>query len=149
MPTEFDPQLERLVHQELRQLPLRKAPGTLAPRVLAAIQARAARPWWQQSWWHWPLLAQLALLGLALSIIAGFSGGGWFVVNQAAVYSQMAWDRVVLLGDGLAPLGNAGLLLYDRFFHPYLLYALMLAGMLYCGCLGAGTVLVRIAVRRI
>jgi len=47
-------ELERFIHRTLRSLPDRHAPATLESRVLAAIESRAAIPWWHKSWACWP-----------------------------------------------------------------------------------------------
>ncbi len=57
-----DQQLEKLVHENLRALPLRSAPRSLETRVLAELARRAALPWWRQSFAHWPLLARIAFI---------------------------------------------------------------------------------------
>ena len=63
--------LEQLIHQTLRALPDRKAPRALESRVLAGIAAHQARPWWRQSFAHWPLPARAAFLVLAGGLAAG------------------------------------------------------------------------------
>ncbi len=40
--------------QTLRQLPMRRAPASLMPRVLAALARQRALPWYQQPWFRWP-----------------------------------------------------------------------------------------------
>jgi hypothetical protein len=63
--------LERRVHEELRRLPAPLAPGTLLPRVLAAVDAWARRPWYARAWFTWPLALQAASLALvAIAIYA-------------------------------------------------------------------------------
>jgi len=47
-------ELEKFIHRTLRSLPDRRAPAALETRVLAAIEARAAIPWWHKSWNWWP-----------------------------------------------------------------------------------------------
>ncbi len=47
-------ELERFIHRTLRSLPDRRAPATLEMRVRAAMEARAAIPWWHKSWSYWP-----------------------------------------------------------------------------------------------
>ncbi len=152
MEPEFDPELEALLHQELRKLPPLKAPATLAPRVLAAIQARAmTRPWWQQSWWQWPLAAQVALVVLGLAIVGLFTGGGFLVDSHVSAYSQEAAQRLTPLNtiwNSLTPVADAGLLLWNKYFQPLLLYGLALLAFLYLSCVGAGTAFVRIALKR-
>ena len=64
--------LEQLIHQTLRSLPDRKAPRSLESRVLAGIAARQVRPWWRQSFAHWPLAVRGAFLVLAGGLAAGF-----------------------------------------------------------------------------
>lgn len=54
--------LERLIHQTLRELPARRAPGTLEQRVMAELERRAALSWWHQSFAHWPLAVRAAFL---------------------------------------------------------------------------------------
>jgi hypothetical protein len=52
--------LERRIGDELRRLPDPAAPGTLLPRVLAAVDAWVNRPWYARAWFTWPLGWQLA-----------------------------------------------------------------------------------------
>jgi len=64
--------LEKFIHQTLRALPDRRAPHSLEARVLAAIAARQALPWWRQSFAHWPLAARGAFLVLSAVLAAAF-----------------------------------------------------------------------------
>jgi hypothetical protein len=90
--------LEKYIHQTLRSLPARRAPLSLESRVRAAIEARAALPWWKQSFASWPVAARIAFFigsaGLAkLAIMAtvwamaGFDGAQ--LTN--AFSTQFAW----------------------------------------------------------
>jgi hypothetical protein len=54
--------LEQLVDRTLRGQPPRHAPATLEARVLAEIARRAAQPWWQLSFGHWPVAARVVFL---------------------------------------------------------------------------------------
>ncbi|HWJ55369.1 MAG TPA: hypothetical protein VNR90_04110 [Vicinamibacterales bacterium] len=66
----FD-ELERRVHDEIRRLPDPLAPGTLLPRILAAVDAWANRPWYARAWFTWPLAWQTASVALvALAVYA-------------------------------------------------------------------------------
>jgi hypothetical protein len=47
-------ELEKHIHRTLRSQPDRVAPASLEMRVLAALEARAAIPWWHKSWSYWP-----------------------------------------------------------------------------------------------
>jgi hypothetical protein len=51
--------LERLIDRELDALPAPRAPRTLLPRVMAAIDARAFLPWHARGWFAWPLALRL------------------------------------------------------------------------------------------
>ena len=48
-------ELEALVDRELKSLPPLAAPPSLAPRILAALAARAAVPWYRRAWQEWPI----------------------------------------------------------------------------------------------
>ena len=69
---EDNDELETLVDRELRRLPQPRAPHTLLPRVMAAVEAWAQRPWYTRAWFTWPVgwrvasLAPVALLAYAL-----------------------------------------------------------------------------------
>ena len=61
--------LERLTAEVLRELPPRRAPRTLEARVLAELERRAAKPWWQSSFMEWPALVRI--LFVLASIVTG------------------------------------------------------------------------------
>jgi hypothetical protein len=61
--------LERLIHQTLRDLPSRRAPGTIEHRVLMELQRRAALPWWRKSFVHWPVAARAGFIVLSAGVV--------------------------------------------------------------------------------
>jgi hypothetical protein len=63
-------ELEKMVHSALRSLPNRRAPATLEARVRSALEARAALPWWHQSYAHWPLAVRIGFFGLSAALVA-------------------------------------------------------------------------------
>jgi F0F1-type ATP synthase membrane subunit c/vacuolar-type H+-ATPase subunit K len=151
MQPEFDPKLEAFVHQELRKLPDLPAPPTLASRVLAAIRARENKPWWQQSWWNWPLAAKAAFLVMAVAIAAAFTHSGWIVDDSVRSYSQQVTEQASTFSaflDHFQPLLNAFVVLWQK-AQPFLLYALAVGLVLYLASVGVGTMFVRVALRRI
>ncbi len=83
-------QLEKMVHSALRALPDRRAPATLEARVRAAIEMRAAIPWWHQSWSHWPQGVRAAFLG--------FCGGLAGLLVFAGIYVQAGFDSAQFHG---------------------------------------------------
>ena len=64
-------ELEKMIHGTLRSLPERRAPRSLETRVMAAIAAREAMPWWRQSYRAWPMAARLAFVVVSVALAAG------------------------------------------------------------------------------
>jgi hypothetical protein len=104
--------LERFVHRALRALPDQRAPQTLEHRVLAEIGRRAARPWWRQSFGHWPAAVRAGFLlaaGAAAGVIAvgavnvGTAFEAWPVAGR--LLGGFAW--VASAGEGVRTLGGA------------------------------------------
>lgn len=62
--------LEREIHDLLSRGPAPLAPPTLRLRVMAAVRAHHARPWYQRSWFAWPLMGRLASVGAAAIVVA-------------------------------------------------------------------------------
>jgi hypothetical protein len=81
-------ELERWADRRLRVLPVPRAPDTLLPRVMAAVRALAAKPWYTRTWFTWPLAGQLLSAGIVLSIVIGV----WLVspLLQTTVDSVMS-----------------------------------------------------------
>jgi hypothetical protein len=61
--------LEKLIDRACRELPVLGAPATLAGRILAEIERRAALPWWRRSFAHWPAGARAVFLGMCIAVI--------------------------------------------------------------------------------
>ncbi len=64
-------ELEKMIHETLRSLPERRAPRSLESRVMAAIAAREALPWWRQSYRAWPLAARVVFVVVSVGLAAG------------------------------------------------------------------------------
>ncbi|HVG73317.1 MAG TPA: hypothetical protein VM819_20555 [Vicinamibacterales bacterium] len=62
--------LERLIDRELRALPPPHAPRALLPRVMAAVEDRAQRPWYTRAWLQWPVGWQLASALMLIGVVA-------------------------------------------------------------------------------
>jgi hypothetical protein len=146
--------LENLIHRELRRLPGWKAPTTLAPRVIAAIQAQANRAWWQQPFWAWPGLVQVGFFGLLLVIVGVFARFGWWL---GKIMTSETWPRPVQhfielagsLWDGLTTLVNAFSLVMHSGLQPWLWGLAGLSVIMYLSCVGVGTVFLRFAWKKI
>lgn len=147
-----DPALERFVHERLRSLPGIKAPATLAPRVLAAIRAQAELPWWQRSWWSWPVACQVGFGAVTVGLLGllgtGFFQAGdlvqaWFQPIGNSLSSQIAaWQ------SGTTAQSVQTGLTYLR-SQPYFLHALGIAGAAYLACVGLGTWGFKLAWKRV
>lgn len=73
---QMEARMARWTEEALRQLPTQKAPGSLAPRVRAAIARLGAVPWYRQPWLNWPiqwrmLSAACVVLGIASVAVWG------------------------------------------------------------------------------
>ena len=140
--------LETLVERELRQLPAPRAPHTLLPRVLAAVQQWSQRPWYARAWFTWPVAAQVASAA-ALVLIA--VGSALLITNaQIAVGETSA-----RLLSGVAPVAqraeatlNAARVVWRALIEPLLGYAFGLVVLMCLACAAFGTALNHVAFRR-
>lgn len=84
-------ELEQLIHQTLRALPDRRAPRSLEGRVLAAIAARQALPWWKQSFAAWPIAVRIVFMVGSCALVAALAGA-WMIygADQPDVSALMA-----------------------------------------------------------
>lgn len=132
------------VSRALSQLPVLRAPDTLLPRVMAAVQAWAERPWYQRAWFTWPLGWQLATI--AALVLMAVSTWEWAptvslgaalqrVMPTAAVPSAETTSR-------LAALRVAAGILWQG-LQPILLYAFVIVVVMTTACLGAAMALNR------
>jgi hypothetical protein len=149
---ESNPQrtLEELIHRELSKLPERPAPETLIPRVLAQIQARQRKRWWQRAWPQWPLAAQLASLPLMLSSVAAAIFGVTVIWKFMLGYTEFGTiadmlDSASEVWDFLAVLGNAVMVLGRSVGQEWLLLGVLVPLSMYLACVGLGTLCYRMA----
>jgi hypothetical protein len=150
MDTNPQQNLEELIHRELSKLPEQKAPETLVPRVIAQIQARARRHWWQRSWSHWPFGIQLASVPFLMMGMVGAMFGLSALWNFSL--SRVEYGAVTPSFDGLAAgwgflgaLGNAVLVFGRAAGQQWLWLALFVPLIMYLACVGLGTLCYRVA----
>jgi hypothetical protein len=65
--------LERLVDDALKALPSPKAPPAFVSRVMAAVDARLAAPWYSRPWAMWPRVWQAASAVALLVFVSGLA----------------------------------------------------------------------------
>jgi hypothetical protein len=150
MKPEHEQDLEGYIHRELRKLGERTAPPTLIPRVLRSIEAQSARGWHQQPWPEWPV--PLQVFSMVIMLGAGLA---------AMAASLSLWDAVLLgdgtstlegvvelasvLGNAVAALANALLLLAGAFLQPWLIAGVLISLLMYLAVIGLGAFCVRLA----
>lgn len=145
--------LERVLDRELKELPPVPAPRTLLHRVMLAVHERERVPWFRRAWPAWPRQAQclslalLGLIGLGVCVLffeaaSGFSpAGAWTRLERLGRELMPAWQ-------GIAALGNAGLLVFKTAGQQILLWGVGLALLAWLGCVGLTTACYRLATQK-
>ena len=139
-------ELDELLDRELCHLPPFTAPRSLAPRVMAAVRAKAAAvavPWWLQSWVAWPMYARAALFVAALLIATIFFSGSVVLPDQMRTIEN---PMANLLGD-FALIGNTVALLWQKIGQPLFLTRIAVCVAMFFVCVGLGTAMFRVATR--
>jgi hypothetical protein len=145
--------LERLLDAELKALPSPRAPRTLLPRVMAAVDARASRPWYTRAWFTWPRGWQVASVGILTLILAGAL---MLMPTADAAAGEMVSHLLPKTPGDLSAAAsradaalNAGRVVWKALFEPLAVYALSLVALMALACAAVGTALNRLAFGRI
>src|SRR6476659_5528714 len=109
----------------LRQLPMPAASRTLLPRVMAAAQEWARRPWYTRAWFTWPLGRQAASIAMLCVLGAGA------VLLLPSVASAVARTASV----------NVAVVLWRTFGRPVAPYAFAFAALMCLACAVFGAAL--------
>jgi len=145
MNPKHEPELEELFNRELRNLPLWKAPASLAPRVVEMVRAKAAAaqaPWWLQSWSAWPMYARAALFIAAILIASLFFSGSVVLDDQVRTMAAPTWFSNIL--DQVATFGNTIALLWQKVGQPLFFTRLAVCLVMFFVCLGLGSAMFRV-----
>ena len=141
--------LERAVGFGLRSLPGVPAPASLLPRVMAAVQAWAVRPWYERAWFTWPIPLRIAS-GAALIVLLIGAALAWppLVVvlrGVAAPMTEPVLAQAGQIGGQLA--GGAALLraLWGALIQPLLLVASPIVALMCVLCVTLGLAFSRFA----
>jgi len=102
-----DEQLEHFIDKALRDQPLQRAPSDLESKVMAAIAHRAATPWWQSSFAHWPIAARVLFLAAsAVFVKLGLDAAALLIgpidpaARGAALFAELAWIHALFSSIG-------------------------------------------------
>jgi hypothetical protein len=145
--------LETLVGRELRRLPMPRAPHTLLPRVLAAVEAWAHRPWYERAWFTWPLGWQVASIATLILIVGG---GAVLLPTTIAVAGASAsplTGRVMADAASVAQFAevttNAALVIWRALLQPVIGYAFAIVLLMWLACAAFGAALSRVVFERV
>jgi hypothetical protein len=134
-----------VVGARLRQLPIPAAPHTLLPRVLAAAQKLARRPWYARAWFTWPRACQalsIATLGaLGASAVLLLPGVEGAAARIATAYAAGMGGDVIGIAGRLEVTINATAILWRTVVRPIAPYAFAFAALMCLACAVFGAAL--------
>lgn len=141
--------LEDVVDRALKQLPAPRAPRTLLPRVMAAVEARTVRTTSTRPWLSWPLAWQVASVTALIVFGVGIERlwPGTLSVVQQSTPSVLA-DVTTLIVDAAskaAAVANATRIVWHAFVQPLVGYVLVLVLVMCAACATFGAALGRVA----
>jgi hypothetical protein len=150
MNPDYERNLERQIDRALKALPELPAPNTLCARVMAAVAARQALPWYRQPWQNWSLTWRAVSMTFLLLSFGGFCVAAWQLTQAAGYTAAMAEVKQVFSGIGLIwhtveVLLGALVLVCKQLGTAFMIGCLVAVGIGYAICVGLGTVCVRLA----
>ena len=135
------------LHRALRQLPVPRAPGTLLPRVMAAIAAQQAAA---RSWFAWPLAWRLASVA-ALALLTAGAVAFWPVIEALTTAAATSTPLAAVNGrvQGAAVMFDAALsaasVIWSTLVQPVAGYLLVWIGVMAAASAAFATAVGRIA----
>lgn len=146
-------ELEKMIHQTLRSLPDRRAPRSLEARVMAAIAAREALPWWRQSYRAWPMAARLAFVVVSVGLAAGLMlGTVWAMTDlrssdvSQVVATPLLW--IEMARNAIASLTHVGAVIVRQIPPLWLYGGLAVFAAAYATMFGIGAAAYRTLIAR-
>jgi len=144
--------LATLVDRQLKQLPVRRAPHTLLPRVMAAVQAWTGRPWYERAWFTWPLGWQLASIAFLILL----AGGSAALLPEAVAAARAAvsthtggvMKELIRVVQPAHVTTNVARILGRALLEPLVAYAFALVVLMCLACAAFGTALNRVVFGR-
>jgi uncharacterized membrane protein YfcA len=143
--------LERLVDRALKQLPGPRAPRTLLPRVIAAIETGQVEKSSSRPWLSWPMAWKIA--SLAALVVLGVGLSTLWPSLQSAVQPKIAPALTALTAaveDVTASVSVVATLVrafWQVIVQPLLGYVLVLVLMMCAACAVFGAALGRVVLR--
>lgn len=141
--------LETIAHRELQRLPAPRAPHTLLPRVMSAVQAWARRPWYTRAWVTWPIGWQVVSVAALMAIVAG---GALLLPHArsaaAAVAAAVAADDVTAVSQQVADTTSGARILWRTLLQPLLAYVFGVVVLMVLACVAFGTALNYVVIER-
>jgi hypothetical protein len=130
--------LEAIVDRECRRLPLPRAPESLLPRVMAAVQAWTLRPWYARAWFTWPVWLQAG----AIAAFVALAAAGAFVMPRAqgAVRDAVSAPAANILSSVSVPMrgveiaASMALVLWRLVIEPLTPYVFVIVLMMGAAC---------------
>jgi hypothetical protein len=144
--------LERLADRKLRELPAPRAPHTLLPRVLLAVQQWTRRPWYARAWFTWPLAWQVSSIAALILVVA--AGAALLPDVQAAMTGAAARLAPGMIGDvtemaqGMSATITAAQAVWRALLQPLVGYVFALVVMMCLACAAFGAALNHVAFER-
>ena len=140
--------LETLVDRTLRRLPAPRAPYTLLPRVLAAVQEWSQRPWYARAWFTWPIGGQI--VSAAALILIAIGSALLMMSAQSAVDQTTArlLSGVMPAAHRVEAMLNAARVVWHAVIEPLAVYAFALVVVMCLACVAFGTALSHVAFGR-
>lgn len=141
---------EDVVHRALRALPTPRAPGTLLPRVMAAVRQREeARPAPARTWFTWPWWAQTASATALLAVVAGILWIWPAMWDASAGSAGAAWQwvqpRAFRTATAISATVRVLIVLWESLLQPLALYALVWIVVMAAACAAFGAAIGRVA----
>jgi hypothetical protein len=135
--------LHDFVHKAISELPTRRAPRSLIDRVNAAIAMRAALPWHARGFAAWPASARVLTVVAGVAAVAAFAwlgilGTEFFSANPMREIATERAPMVSALGSAFIAVLEGLKIAIEGVAQPYLLAALIVMGIGYAACIGAG-----------
>ncbi len=141
--------LEDVVDRALKQLPGPRAPRTLVPRVMAAIETERARTSSARPWLAWPFAWQVA--SVAALIVLGVEIARLWPEAQSAVQQStptVVADVASFVGDvasKASAVANVTSIVWHALVQPLVGYLLVLVLVMCAACATFGAALGRVA----